>query len=261
MHPARPGFSATLTGRSPWRSVLRSGPDSRGGEPGGLAHRAGSPRRTRERTFTAAFCARADNDGSGRGILGSVHRVLARDRAPASLACGPGRSDAAAPRGSSPSWGTRVGPRFCLQTSLLGESCAPASPALAAAARPLRARRSWCVLSGDASSPGPRGEMLRGNRRPDGAFVPWPRCARRSQAALHRRPSQFGRRRGSDGVELTSQQHRLASSPSRPRLILSLLLPACCQVLKDARAPADAGQLVPVSVVPTRPRGAAVGHS
>ena len=204
MHPARPGFSATLTGRSPWRSVLRSGPDSRGGEPGGLAHRAGSPRRTRERTFTAAFCARADNDGSGRGILGSVHRVLARDRAPASLACGPGRSDAAAPRGSSPSWGTRVGPRFCLQTSLLGESCAPASPALAAAARPLRARRSWCVLSGDASSPGPRGEMLRGNRRPDGAFVPWPRCARRSQAALHRRPSQFGRRRGSDGVELTS---------------------------------------------------------
>ena len=57
------------------------------------------------------------------------------------------------------------------------------------------------------------------------------------------------------------QQHRLASSPSRPRLILSLLLPACCQVLKDARAPADAGQLVPVSVVPTRPRGAAVGHS
>lgn len=128
MHPARPGFSATLTGRSPWRSVLRSGPDSRGGEPGGSAHRAGSPRRTREQTFTAAFCARADNDGSGRGMLGSVHRILARDRGPASLACGPGRSDAAAPRGSSPSWGTRVGPRFCLQTSPLGESCAPAPP-------------------------------------------------------------------------------------------------------------------------------------
>ena len=128
--PARPGFSATLTGRSPWRSLLRSGPDSRGGEPRGSAHRAGDPRRTREQTFTAAFCARADNDGSGRGILGSVHRVPARDRGPVSLPCGPGRSDAAAPRGSSPSWGTRMGPRFCLQTSLLGKSCAQRSPGL-----------------------------------------------------------------------------------------------------------------------------------
>lgn len=118
------------------------------------------------------------------------------------------------------------------------------------------------MLSGDAPSSGLLGEMLRGNRRPDGAFVPCPRCARCSQAPLHQRPSQFGRRRGADGAKLTSLPVASSSLIPKPaRLIRSLPIPACWQVLKDARALGDSGQSVPVSVVPTRPHGAAVEHS
>ena len=103
-----------------------------------------------------------------------------------------------------PAAGPAWGPACVYRPRYWARAARSAPPASAAAARPLRARRSWCMLSGDAPSSGLLGEMLRGNKRSDGAFMPCPRCARRSQAPLHQRPSQFGLRRGADGAKLTS---------------------------------------------------------
>ena len=55
------------------------------------------------------------------------------------------------------------------------------------------------MLSGDAPSSGLLGEMLRGNRRPDGAFVPCPRCAPCSQAPFSSIPSEQSPQQGRAG--------------------------------------------------------------
>ena len=92
------------------------------------------------------------------------------------------------------------------------------------------------MLSGDAPSSGILGEMLRGNRRPDGAFVPCPRCAPCSQAPLHQRPSQFGRRRGADGAKLTSLPVASSSLIPEPAQVDSESPNSCMLASLEGRA-------------------------
>lgn len=189
------------------RAVLGAG--HTGQRAWGAAHRAGDLRLTWEGAFKAASCARADNDGSGRGVPGAVRWVPAPISTPPLPLVGlAARCCCAAPLTARR--GTRVGPAFVYRPRhwVRAARCAP--PAQAAAARPLRAWRSWCVLSGDAPSPGLLARCCREKtprRRlraqspprtaPPGPQPPAAPCPGQG-------PSQIGGRRGADRAMLTS---------------------------------------------------------
>lgn len=158
----------------------------------GSAHRAWDPRQTWEGTFKAASCPRADNDWSGRGVLGSVREVPAQEPTPTSLSCGLSGSDAAEPRRSSPGWGRAWGP-------LLFTDLAIGLELRAALPRPQQPPRAPSELGEVGAccqvTPPPRASWrdAAGKRRPDGAFAPSPCCARRPKA-----PYTLVARRGAD---------------------------------------------------------------
>lgn len=254
--------------RSPWRSAARPGPDTTGRRAWGPAHRAGDPRLTWEEAFKAAFCARADNDWSGCGVPGAVRGVPEPDPDPASPSRGLCRSDAAAPRGSPPGGGPAWGPLLFTDLAIGREPRAalPRPRLLPRAPSELGEVGACCQVT----PPPPASWRDAAGKRLDGAFAPSPRRARRPprprapRGALSRPGalSQIDGRRGADRAKLTSLPVASSVLASGSARVDSKPAFSCVLASLEGRARAlgDAGQSMPAFLVPTRPRGAAVGH-
>lgn len=264
---SRPGFSATLLGRSPWRSVPRSGPGSRGGEPGGRRTELGPATNPRKGAFKAESCGCADNASSGRpGPGGRALGPRARSRPLLALSPAlPLRCCCAAPLATR--LATRVGPAFVYRPRHWARAACHAPPAPAPAACPLRTWRSWCALSGDAPSPRPRGGMLQGKDAVSAPSRPAP-----AAHGASRSPAPGGARVPALGPGWRPSGRRLGHARPVP-VASSGLAPGSAQVDSEpafsralagleGRAPAlgDTVQSVPTSVTPARPRGTAVPH-
>lgn len=134
---SRPGFSATLTGRSPWLSVSRSGPDSRGGEPGGW-HTGPGTRRRPGRGHLKRPPARAQTmtrpgAGSWGLCVGSPRRIAVP---PSSLAGSAARMLLRCAAPLIAQLGTRVGPAFVYRPRHWARAARCAPPAAAASPPP-----------------------------------------------------------------------------------------------------------------------------
>lgn len=198
-----------------------------------VALRTGNPGRRAERGHPGLWTRRGPRKGHWKQnpkavqtMNGGIAEVLASDPVSASLP----RQLCCFAADPHPVGDSR-GASFCLQTSPLGESRAPHSPAPAAVCCLCRVGRSWCAPAGDAPGPGlgPDASWRSSQLR---AFAPSPRHAPSTQVSAPG-PSVGGCRRRADlAMLIPFQQQPLAFL--RVSLTCSPSFTACWQVMKDA---------------------------